>query len=74
MDDGKSRSAEAAKLRYRRAMGQFGELFGAAKLRKESQEDDGTGERFDPGPLDLESGVIPIRPRTATAPETGQPE
>jgi hypothetical protein len=44
-------------------MGQFGELFGAARLRKESQDDDGTGERFDPGPLDLSSGVIPARPR-----------
>jgi hypothetical protein len=45
-------------------MGQFGELFGgAAKLRKESEEDAGTGERFEAGPLDLESGVIPVRPR-----------
>jgi hypothetical protein len=55
-------------------MGQFGELFGAAKLRKESEDDDGTGERFDPGPLDLESGVIPIRPRAGKAAETDQPE
>jgi hypothetical protein len=44
-------------------MGQFGELFGGAKLRKESQEDAEAGERFEHGPLDLESGVIPIRPR-----------
>jgi hypothetical protein len=43
-------------------MGQFGELFGGVKLRKESQEDQGTGERFEPGPLDLDAGVIPARP------------
>jgi hypothetical protein len=43
-------------------MGQFGELFGAPKLRKESAEDEGTGERFEHGPLDLTSGVIAIRP------------
>jgi hypothetical protein len=49
-------------------MGQFGELFGGVKLRKESEEDQGTGERFESGPLDLESGVIPVRPRA------GQPD
>jgi hypothetical protein len=43
-------------------MGVFGELFGAGKLRKVSQEDEGTGERFDAGPLDLDSGVVPVRP------------
>lgn len=43
-------------------MAQFGELFGGAKLRKETQEDAGTGERFGYGPLDLEAGVIPVRP------------
>ena len=43
-------------------MGQFGELFGPGKLRKESAEDEGTGERFERGPLDLESGVIGVRP------------
>jgi hypothetical protein len=32
------------------------------KLRKESQEDQGNGEKFEPGPLDLEAGVIPVRP------------
>ncbi|MEV4318988.1 hypothetical protein [Actinocrispum sp. NPDC049592] len=48
-------------------MGQFGELFGAQKLRKESEDDDGTGERFDHGPLDLASGVVPVRPRPAKA-------
>lgn len=48
-------------------MGQFGELFGAPKLRKESDEDEGTGQRFEPGPLDLESGVIAIRPKTPRA-------
>jgi len=43
-------------------MAQFGELFGGAKLRKETQEDAGTGERFGHGPLDLEAGVIPVHP------------
>ena len=49
-------------------MGQFGELFGAPKLRKESAEDEGTGERFEHGPLDLESGVIAVRPRSDEPP------
>ncbi|MET0237102.1 MAG: hypothetical protein ABW224_20805 [Kibdelosporangium sp.] len=44
-------------------MGQFGELFGPGKLRKESAEDEGTGERFEHGPLDLQSGLIAVRPR-----------
>ncbi|MBP2326272.1 hypothetical protein JOF56_006657 [Kibdelosporangium banguiense] len=49
-------------------MGQFGELFGPGKLRKESAEDEGTGERFEHGPLDLESGVIAVRPRERDKP------
>jgi hypothetical protein len=55
-------------------MGQFGELFGGAKLRKESSDEDGTGERFEPGPLDLESGVIPVRPagKPKPAQDTGE--
>ncbi|TCO44251.1 hypothetical protein [Actinocrispum wychmicini] len=46
-------------------MAQFGELLGGPKLRKETEEEAGTGERFEHGPLDLDSGVIPIRPRPA---------
>lgn len=44
-------------------MGQFGELFGPGKLQKESEEDEGTGERFEHGPLDLTAGIIAVRPR-----------
>ncbi|GAB3885671.1 hypothetical protein ACFQ1S_16660 [Kibdelosporangium lantanae] len=56
-------------------MAQFGELFGGAKLRKESQEDAGTGERFGYGPLDLEAGVIPVRPKPSEQPDpTGEEE
>lgn len=52
----------------------FGELFGAGKLRKVSQEDEGTGERFDAGPLDLDSGVVPIRPRADQAEDQDEAE
>jgi hypothetical protein len=56
-------------------MGQFGELFGAPKLRKESAEDEGTGERFEQGPLNLDGGVIAIRPRPkGPAPDEDQAE
>jgi hypothetical protein len=58
----------SAPPRYRRGMGQFGELFGPGKLRKESAEDEGTGERFEHGPLDLEAGVIAVRPRAKDKP------
>ncbi|HKN96845.1 MAG TPA: hypothetical protein VJX10_07005 [Pseudonocardiaceae bacterium] len=44
-------------------MGQLGELFPGAKLRKETPEDAGSGQRFDPGPLDLEGGVIRLAPK-----------
>jgi hypothetical protein len=54
-------------------MGQFGELFGPGKLRKESAEDEGTGERFEQGPLDLEAGVIAVRPRAKDKPAQHQP-
>ncbi|HEX3788714.1 MAG TPA: hypothetical protein VHW44_12695 [Pseudonocardiaceae bacterium] len=49
-------------------MGQLGELFpGAPKLRQESDEDDGTGQRFQPGPLDLDSGVVRLAPKAKPA-------
>jgi hypothetical protein len=44
-------------------MAAFGELFGQGKLRKESSEDEGTGERFEAGPLNLESGVVRFAPK-----------
>jgi hypothetical protein len=44
-------------------MGQLGELFPGAKIRKDTPEDAGNGQRFDPGPLDLESGVVRLRPK-----------
>lgn len=44
-------------------MATFGELFPGAKLRKESPDDDGSGERFEAGPLDLDSGVVRLTPK-----------
>ncbi|OLR94023.1 hypothetical protein [Actinokineospora bangkokensis] len=45
-------------------MATFGELIPGSKLRKVTDEDAGTGERADPGgPLDLDSGVVFLRPR-----------
>ena len=43
-------------------MGQLGELFPGAQLRKDTPEDAGNAQKFDPGPLDLESGVIRLAP------------
>jgi hypothetical protein len=54
-------------------MGQFGELFGPGKLRKESAQDEGTGERFEHGPLDLTSGVIAVRPQPRHKPAQAEP-
>jgi hypothetical protein len=48
-------------------MGQLGELFPGAKLRRETPAEDGTGQRFEPGPLDLDGGVIRLRPPAASA-------
>jgi hypothetical protein len=39
------------------AMGTFGEMFPGRKLGKDGGQD-GTGERVDRGPLDLDSGVV----------------
>lgn len=51
-------------------MATFGELIPGMKLRKVADEDAGTGERADPGgPLDLEAGVVFLRPRATGAPE-----
>jgi hypothetical protein len=44
-------------------MGQLGELFPGAKLRKESEDDAGSGEPFELGSLDLDRGVVRLRPR-----------
>lgn len=45
-------------------MGQLGELFPGAKLRRDARDEEGTGQRFEPGPLDLDSGVVQIRPKS----------
>ncbi|WP_156959371.1 hypothetical protein [Nocardia sp. BMG51109] len=44
-------------------MGQFGELLHGGRLRKESDDDSGTGEPFERGSLDLDRGVIRLNPR-----------
>jgi hypothetical protein len=48
-------------------MGQLGELFPGAKLRREIPDEAGSGQRFEPGPLDLDGGVIRVRPRPVPA-------
>jgi hypothetical protein len=52
-------------------MGQLGELFPGAKLRRDTPEESGTGQRFEPGPLDLDGGVIRLRaPAQPSDPES----
>ena len=50
-------------------MGQLGELFPGQKLGRQTPDEAGTGERFEPGPLDLDSGVVRLTPRPAAATE-----
>jgi hypothetical protein len=41
-------------------------MFPGAKLRKDTPEEAGNGQRFEPGPLDLDGGVVQLRvPRPA---------
>ncbi|HEX5401024.1 MAG TPA: hypothetical protein VFX16_01835 [Pseudonocardiaceae bacterium] len=49
-------------------MGQLGDLFPGAKIRKDTPEEAGNGQRFEPGPLDLDSGVIRLRPTRPASP------
>jgi hypothetical protein len=44
-------------------MGQLGELFPGAKLGRVTPDEEGNGEKFEPGPLDLDGGVVRLRPR-----------
>ena len=54
-------------------MGTFGELFPGPKLRKESSDEEGSGELEDTGPLDLDSGVIRLRRKPSQQP-SAQPD
>ncbi|HEY3751619.1 MAG TPA: hypothetical protein VGL80_20755 [Pseudonocardiaceae bacterium] len=49
-------------------MGQLGDLFPGAKIRKDTPEEAGNGQRFEPGPLDLDGGVIRLRPTRPAPP------
>ena len=49
-------------------MGQLGEMFPGAKLRKENPDEEGSGQGFEPGPLDLDAGVVRLRPRAPQPP------
>jgi hypothetical protein len=51
-------------------MGQLGEMFPGARLGKDTPEEAGSGQGFQPGPLDLDSGVIRLRPE----PKPTQPD
>ncbi|WP_019930426.1 hypothetical protein [Nocardia sp. BMG111209] len=56
-------------------MGQIGELFPGPKIRKESQEDAGTGDQpFEIESLDLDRGVIRVTPRPAPRAPEPDPE
>jgi hypothetical protein len=56
-------------------MGQLGELFPGAKLRRELPDEAGNGQRFEPGPLDLDGGVIRLRPQpTPESPSDDDPD
>ncbi len=46
-------------------MGQFGELLHGGRLRKESDDEAGSGQSFEVGELDLDRGVIRLGPRPA---------
>ncbi len=56
---------------YDCGMGQLGELFPGAKLRRETPDEAGSGQRFEPGPLDLDGGVIRLAPQ-ASRPEPSE--
>ncbi|RDI52871.1 hypothetical protein DFR68_103258 [Nocardia mexicana] len=55
-------------------MGQFGELLHGGRLRKESDDEAGSGQSFEVGDLDLDRGVIRLNPRSEPAPrdESGE--
>ena len=49
-------------------------MFPGAKLRRETPDEAGSGQSFELGPLDLDSGVVRLTPRPKPAPaadETG---
>lgn len=53
---------------YRGGMGLFGELFPGRKLRQDGEDEDaGSGQPLERGPLDLDSGVVFLRPRATEA-------
>ncbi|MGH3429531.1 MAG: hypothetical protein ACRDQZ_18515 [Mycobacteriales bacterium] len=52
---------------YRGDMGMLGELFPGRKVGKDTPDEEGSGQGFDPGPLDLDSGVVYLRPRKPDA-------
>jgi hypothetical protein len=55
-------------------MGQLGELFSGVKLGRVTPDETGKGEKFEPGPLDLDGGVVRLRPRQAPAAEPAEPD
>jgi hypothetical protein len=42
-------------------MGQLGDMFPGRKLDDQGKDEAGGGQLFEPGPLDLDGGVIRIR-------------
>jgi hypothetical protein len=50
-------------------MGQLGEMFPGRKLDDQGKDEAGGGQMFQPGPLDLDGGVI--RMRRVADPSTG---
>jgi len=54
-------------------MGQLGEMFPGQKLANQTPEEAGTGQGFQPGPLDLDGGVVHVRRKAAEPVDADEP-
>lgn len=49
-------------------MGQLGGMFPGRKLHQDDEDGQQTGQGFEPGPIDLDSGVVYLQPPDNTNP------
>jgi hypothetical protein len=54
-------------------MGQLGEMFPGRKLDDQGKDEQGGGQMFPPGPLDLDGGVIRVRRAAPVSQEDTEP-
>lgn len=54
-------------------MGQLGEMFPGRKLDDQGKDEQGGGQMFPPGPLDLDGGVIRVRRTAPVSQEDTEP-